>query len=231
MREPRVRRPASLRPALLALVLQGFALHTATGQEPPRIVPSDQEVVLQRADRARVKGDSAAPIRIVEISDFQCPFCARFYEDSWPVIDSLYVRSGIARYLWISFPNSTHPRAWPAVEAAFCAGAAGRFWPMHDILFERTDDWTRAADPAELFTRWAEEIGVDGESFAACLRNDVTAPLQVADYDSAVRSGITSTPFFVVGDSIAIRGAVSTEQFRSAVDSVLAARGLEAPRR
>jgi len=83
----------------------------------------------------------------------------------------------------------------------------------------------------ELFTRWAEEIGVDGASFAACLRNDVTAPLQVADYDSAVRSGITSTPFFVVGDSIAIRGTVSTEQFRSAVDSVLAARGLEGPRR
>lgn len=231
MTAPRVRRPASFRPALLALALQGLAPQLATGQEPARVVPSEQEVVLQRADRARVKGDSAAPIRIVEISDFQCPYCARFYEDSWPAIDSLYVRSGIARYLWISFPNSTHPRAWPAVEAAFCAGAAGRFWPMHDILFERTDDWTVAADPVELFTRWAEEIGVDGASFAACLRNDVTAPLQVADYDSAVRSGITSTPFFVVGDSIAIRGTVSTEQFRSAVDSVLAARGLEGPRR
>ena len=227
----RVLRPASLGPALLALVLQGLAARTALGQEPARIVPAEQEVVLQRADRARVKGDSAAPIRIVEISDFQCPFCARFHADSWPVIDSLYVQSGIARYLWISFPNSTHPRAWPAVEAAFCAGAAGRFWPMHDLLFERTDDWTRAADPAELFIRWAGEIGVDAASFAACLRNDVTAPLQVADYDSAVRSGITSTPFFVVGDSIAIRGMVSTEQFRSAVDSLLAARGLEGPSR
>ena len=231
MKLRRVRRPASLRPALLALALQGLVPQVATGQEPARIVPSDQEVVLQRADRARVKGDSAAPIRIVEISDFQCPYCARFHEDSWPVIDSLYVRSGIARYLWISFPNSTHPRAWPAVEAAFCAGAAGRFWRMHDLLFERTDEWTRTADLAELFTRWAEEIGVDGTSFATCLRNDVTAPLQVADYDSAVRSGITSTPFFVVGDSIAIRGAVSTEQFRSAVDSLLAARGLEVPQR
>lgn len=231
MTEPRLRRPAGLRPALLVLAFQGLATSTGTGQEPARIVPSEQEVVLQRADRARVKGDSAAPIRIVEISDFQCPYCARYHAESWPVIDSLYVQSGIARYLWISFPNSTHPRAWPAVEAAFCAGAAGRFWPMHDILFERTDEWTRAADPAGLFTRWAEEIGVDGASFAACLRNDVTAPLQVADYDSAVRSGITSTPFFVVGDSLAIRGAVSTAQFRSAVDSLLAVRGLKGPRR
>jgi protein-disulfide isomerase len=197
------------------------------GQDVPRVVPSSQEIVLQRADRARVKGDSAAPIRIVEISDFQCPYCARFYAESWRMIDSLYVRSGLARYLWISFPNSTHPRAWPAVEAAFCAGAAGRFWPMHDLLFERTAEWTAAPDMAALFTRWAGEIGVDESSYAACLRNDLTAPLQVADYDSALRSGITSTPFFVVGDSIAIRGAVSIERFRTAVDSVLALRGVE----
>jgi protein-disulfide isomerase len=201
----------------------------ATAQESSRIVPSEQEVVLQRADRARTKGDTMAPIRIVEISDFECPYCGRYHAESWPVIDSLYVRTGIARYLWISFPNSTHPRAWPAVEAAFCAGAAGRFWEMHGILFDRTDEWKRAADPAGLFTRWAVELGVDEASYAACLRNDLTAPLQVADYDSAVRSGITSTPFFIVGDSIAIRGAVSTDRFRTAIDSVLSLRGLESP--
>lgn len=200
----------------------------ADAQEP-YVVPSDQEVVLQRADRARVKGDSAAPIRIVEISDFECPYCGQFYVESSRIIDSLYVQSGIARYLWISFPNSTHPRAWPAVEAAFCAGAAGRFWPMHDILFERVEQWKTIADPAGLFEQWAEEIGIDVESYGNCLRNDVTAPLQVADYDSALRSGITSTPFFVVGDSVAIRGTVSVERFRAAVDSVLIARGLETP--
>ncbi len=107
------------------------------------VVPGDQSVILERADRARVKGDPEAPIRIVEISDFECPFCARFYQESYRAIDSLYVRSGLARYVWISFPNSTHPRAWPAIEAAFCAGAAGRFWAMHDVLFERREEWGR----------------------------------------------------------------------------------------
>ncbi len=197
--------------------------------QEPYVVPSDQEVVLLRADRARVKGDSAAPIRIVEISDFECPYCGQFHFESARIIDSLYVQSGIARYLWISFPNSNHPRAWPAVEAAFCAGAAGRFWEMHDILFERVDQWKKAVDPVALFEQWAVEIGIDQESYGQCLRNDVTAPLQVADYDSALRSGITSTPFFVVGDSVAIRGTVSVERFRSAVDSVLIARGLPTP--
>ena len=218
---------------LLAISLLGLGcgivrpVHLAA--QEPYVVPADQEVVLRRADRARVKGDSAAPIRIVEISDFECPYCGQFHVESSRIIDSLYVQSGIARYLWISFPNSTHPRAWPAVEAAFCAGAAGRFWPMHDILFERVDQWKKAVDPVGLFEQWAAEIGIDVESYGLCLRNDVTAPLQVADYDSALRSGITSTPFFVVGDSVAIRGAVSLERFRSAVDSVLIARGLEAP--
>jgi len=207
----------------------GFVLPVDVAAQEPYVVPADQEVVLQRADRARVKGDTAAPIRIVEISDFECPYCGQFHVESARIIDSLYVQSGIARYLWISFPNSTHPRAWPAVEAAFCAGAAGRFWPMHDILFERVDQWKTAMDPFGLFVKWAEEIGIEVESFGHCLRNDVTAPLQVADYDSALRSGITSTPFFVVGDSLAIRGVVSLERFRSAVDSVLIARGLDTP--
>ena len=109
----------------------GLALGALTGAQPASaqdvtaaeswVVPTVQSVILERADRSRSKGEQDAPIRIVEISDFECPFCQRFYEESYRVIDSLYVQTGIARYLWISFPNSTHPRAWPAIEAAFCA--------------------------------------------------------------------------------------------------------------
>ena len=222
-------------PGRLFLTISLLGLGLAFGRpvnvsaQEPYVVPADQEVVLQRADRARVKGDSAAPIRIVEISDFECPYCRQFHLESARTIDSLYVQSGIARYLWISFPNSTHPRAWPAVEAAFCAGAAGRFWAMHDIMFERVDQWKSAVDPVSLFVQWAVEIGIEAQGYEYCLRNDVPAPLQVADYDSALRSGIASTPFFVVGDSLAIRGVVSMERFRSAIDSVLIARGLETP--
>ena len=204
-------------------------LAPSAGAQDAAAVPSDQSVILERADRSRVKGDPQAPIRIVEISDFECPFCARFYEESYRAIDSIYVESGLARYVWISFPNSTHPRAWPAIEAAFCAGAAGRFWAMHDLLFERREEWASAEDPNSLFRAWAEEAGVEPQSFEACLRNDQTAPLQVRDYESAITAGVTSTPFFVVGDSVAIRGAVPLETFRSAVDSVLVLRGHEAP--
>ncbi|MFW6084686.1 MAG: DsbA family protein [Gemmatimonadota bacterium] len=236
-------RPRRVRRGLLAVALGGLALApvgapgpadgTLRAQEAPAsdpaVVPTGQRDILEAADAARRKGADDAPLRIVEISDFECPYCAEFHDDAWPMVDSVYVRGGYARYLWISFPNSNHPRAWPAVEAAFCAGAAGRFWEMHDVLFDRQEEWTEADDPHLRFVDYAGRIGVDRESFAACLRNDQTAPLQVSDYESAIRSGITSTPFFVVGDSVAVRGAVPAERFRAVVDSVLDARGLPGP--
>lgn len=199
------------------------------GARAQAVVPTDQRAILEAADAARRKGGDDAPLRIVEISDFECPFCAEFHRDSWPLIDSVYVRGGYVRYLWISFPNSNHPRAWPAVEAAFCAGAADRFWEMHHVLFEQQEEWAVAEDPHARFLDYAGRAGVERDGFAACLRNDQAAPLQLSDYESALRSGITSTPFFVVGDSVAIQGAVPPERFRSVVDSVLAARGLPRP--
>ncbi|MFQ5746708.1 MAG: DsbA family protein [Gemmatimonadota bacterium] len=214
---------------LLALGAGALAAAGLARTQEAAVVPADQTALLERAARDRIKGDSAAAMRIVEVSDFQCPFCAQHHRENMRAIDSLYIRTGKARYLWIGFPNPTHPRAWPAIEAAFCAGGAGRFWPMHDVLFERQDEWVAAPDPNALFVAYAREIGIDGASFSECLRNDRTAPLQVSDYESAIRSGIESTPFFVIGDSLAIRGAVGLSDFRSAVDSLLALRGIPLP--
>jgi protein-disulfide isomerase len=221
---------AGLGPLVCAASVAALLMRPAgAGAQEAVVLPADQSVILERADRARARGDSTAPIRIVEISDFECRFCDQFYRETYRAVDSVYVRSGIARYLWISFPNSAHARAWPAIEAAFCAGAAGRFWPMHDLLFERREEWTEGADPNRLFRGYATQIGIEEDSFAECMRNDETAPLQVADYESALRAGITSTPFFIVGDSVAVQGAISLEGFRAAVDSVLAARGIPIP--
>lgn len=220
-----------LKPAHSSLLLAvAMACAVSAGEAVAQaVVPTDQAAVLEAADASRSRGSADAPIRIVEISDFECPFCAQFYNDSYRAVDSLYVQSGIARYLWVSFPNSRHARAWPAIEAAFCAGAAGRFWEMHDLLFERQDEWVDAGDLNATLVGYGVEVGIDEASFAQCLRDDLTAPLQVSDYDAALRSGISSTPFFVVGDSIAINGVISAEDFRTAVDSLLVVRGLPTP--
>lgn len=210
--------------ALLAgLAAVGCSGEDSSAQEAS-VVPSDRSVVVERADRARVLGDTAAPIRVVEVSDFQCPFCARYYRDTFSAIDSLYIQPGKIEYLWISLASANHPRAWPAVEAAFCAGAVGKFWPMHDLLFENQETWAEAESPTETFVGYARQLEIDEPSYRACLTEDRPAVLQVRDLQSVVRAGISGTPFFIVDNSVPIQGAQPLERFRTVIDSVLAAR-------
>lgn len=190
-------------------------------QEEWAVLPAQHSVLINRADQSRILGSSEAPIRILEVSDFQCPFCARFNRETFPVLDSLYIETGKVEYVWISFANPSHQFAWPAIEAAFCAGAVGKFWQMHDILFERQGEWSTSEDAWMTFVDYARELWIDGESFGACLRDDRTAPLQVRDFQSVNRAGISSTPFFIIADSLSIRGAAQVSQFRTVLDSLL----------
>jgi protein-disulfide isomerase len=201
---------------------QDASNETAAPQERS-VLPAQQNVLINRADQSRIKGDSDAPIRILEVSDFQCPFCARYNRETLPILDSLYIKTGKVEYVWISFANPSHQFAWPAIEAAFCAGAVGKFWPMHDILFERQGVWSTAEDAFATFVGYAEELGIDAASFGVCLRDDRTAPLQVRDFQSVNRAGISSTPFFIIADSLSIRGAAEAGQFQAVLDSLLAA--------
>jgi protein-disulfide isomerase len=229
----RQRGPRSLgsgRPALLAglLIVAGVTTagcaRDANGSQERDIVPSDARLASQRADQARSKGADDAPIRIVEISDFECPFCRQYHEQTAAALDSLYVDQGKVKYIWISYANPGHPRAWPAIEAAFCAGAVGKFWPMHDRLFEEQETWSGADDAFALFVQYAEELNIDPESFAACMRDDLLAPFLLGDYSNVLRAGISSTPYFILADSVAIRGAAPIESFQAAIDTLLVLR-------
>lgn len=210
---------------VLALaLLAGCGDKAGSAQESTAaVLPSDQSVAVERADRARVRGSAEAPIRLVEISDFQCPFCAQFFNETYAALDSLYIRTGKVSYVWISFANPSHPLAWPAIEAAFCAGTVGKFWEMHDLLFQRQDEWSQASAPASLFRDYAGEMNIDTDSFSECVDNDRMAPLQIRDYQSAIQAGISSTPFFILADSVAIRGAAPLDNFQKAIDELLAA--------
>jgi protein-disulfide isomerase len=210
----------ALATALVAISAAGCA-QDANGSQDLIVVPSDAQVASDRADQARVKGDEDAPIRIVEISDFQCPFCRQFHDETMAALDSLYIQTGKVRYIWISYANPGHPRAWTSIEAAFCAGAVGKFWPMHDVLFERQEEWSAAEDPFASFVGYAEEMGIDPASFGACMKDDLLAPFLLGDYTNVMRAGISSTPYFILADSVAIRGAAPIESFRTAIDSLL----------
>lgn len=214
---------------LSAAVLVGCAGDSSSAQEEA-VVPSERDVVRERADLSRAVGDSASPLTIVEVSDFQCPFCARYYRDTYRAIDSLYVATGKARYVFVTYPNPGHDRAWPAAEAAYCAGAVGKFWPMHDLLFENQSAWAdSASDAQELFVDYAGRIGIDQASYRACLEHDLPAQLQIRDLEQVSGARIRSTPLFIVNGQTPIVGAQPLSRFRTVLDSLLEAGSASAP--
>lgn len=208
----------------------GCAAEAEAGDMQERsIVPPNAQVARERADRNRIKGEEGAPVRVVEISDFQCPYCRQFHVQTLARLDSAYIQTGLVSYLWIAYANPGHPEAFVSTEAAYCAGAVGKFWPMHDLLFERQDEWSGAADPYALFVEYAAELDIDVESFGSCVRNSTLAPLVLRDYTSVTQAGISSTPYFILGDSVALRGAADFATFSSAIDTLLVLKGGDSP--
>src|SRR5919205_3448630 len=86
------------------------------------------------ADHARVQGSDNAKLWVVEVSDFQCPYCKRWHAETYPAIKRDYVDAGKVRLAYVNFPLTGHKNAWPAAEAAMCAALQGKFWELHDSL-------------------------------------------------------------------------------------------------
>ena len=210
--------------AALALILLG-----AGGGAAQAPVPDDS--VLVRATASRQKGADSARITIIELADFQCPYCRDFQRTTMPALDSLYVRTGKVRMVFHNYPLPTHPHAWVAAEAAMCAGAQGRFWPMHDRLYEEQARWGAAEQPAAEFESYAAALGLDMAAFRDCTARDRVAPLIMSDLIQATRGGAEATPTFVVlrepkaGEDPAasqrvLAGLHSVEEFSKAIEEL-----------
>src|SRR5215218_10798338 len=129
----RARRTAPLLAALLALVTAASACAqpgsgggaAAAGASGRALPPPDS--VLGRAARSREKGPADARVTVVEISDFQCPYCRQFYEQTYHRFDSAYVKTGKVHMVYVNLPLPMHAQAFSAAKAALCAGAQGKF--------------------------------------------------------------------------------------------------------
>jgi protein-disulfide isomerase len=138
-------------------------------------------------------GPRNAPITMVEYGDFECPFCRQAHLAVKEILGQL---GDSLRFVFRHFPLATaHPHAQRAAEAAEAAGAQGRFWEMHDVLFENQD----ALEDEDL-VEYAEIIGVDTYRFADELRRHVHASRVRSDFMGGVRSGVNGTPTFFVND-------------------------------
>ena len=142
-------------------------------------------------DRDHIQGPADAAVTLVQYGDYECPYCGAAY----PIIREVQARMRERlRFVFRNFPITTsHPHAEQAAEAAEAAAAQGRFWEMHDLLYEnqkrlRDDD----------LHAYAEKLGLDVELFDAELAEHVHAARVREDFMSGVRSGVNGTPTFYI---------------------------------
>jgi protein-disulfide isomerase len=198
-------------------------------RQSPRqsITPTSQDVVLH-VENTRIKGDRTARITIVEFSDFECPFCRQFARETLPQIERDYVRTGKLRYAFRNYPlTALHKDAFKAAEAAGCAQEQGKFWEMHQRLFAHE----KALGESELHTH-AEAVGLDLQTFQACLRSEKQALEIHNDAAEAMRARVRGTPTFFLGftdpDSSDVKpveviiGAQPYFAFKMAIEKLLA---------
>jgi protein-disulfide isomerase len=173
---------------------------------------------------AYVLGDIDAPVTIVEFTDFQCPFCSRHYQQTFPQIIDSYVNEGLVRYVFKDFPlNSIHPQAFAAAEAARCAGDQDAFLEMHNLLFDRQGDWGNQ-EPTDTFIGYAGDLGLDTDQFGVCLSSGKYSEAVNADLQQGMELGVTGTPAFFLNGHL-VSGAQPYELFVQAIESLISEDG------
>jgi protein-disulfide isomerase len=171
-----------------------------------------------------VMGLPDARVEITEYADFECPACGDFAAITEPDVRKRLVEAGIARFVFVDHPlTSLHPNALSAHVAAGCADEQGKFWEMHDKLFEHQPDWSsqRSSNPRKLFEGYARESGVDLDAWGECYDERRPLPRIMANYDAGRALGVTGTPTFRVGNRL-IRVQATYDNLKMYVDSAIA---------
>ena len=173
---------------------------------------------------ARSKGRPDAPVTIYGMSDFQCPYCRDFAVTTMPALEREYIKTGKVRFTFVNYPlTSVHRHAVVAAEVAMCAARQGKFWPVHDRLFRRQEQWAERQDAAAYLLALADSAGVNHGQLAACVTSHVTRPVIDAEAAASQRSGARSTPTFYIEGGL-IDGAAPLEAFREILDSIYQAK-------
>jgi protein-disulfide isomerase len=207
-----------------SLAAAAAAATGATQAALPRAAAADTLNAARFEGRSR--GSAQASVTVYELSDFQCRYCRQSTLETFPALDSLYVRTGKVRWVFMSYPKPRiHRHAVRSAEFAFCSAREGRFWEMHHALFERQPEWAPLEQADDLFFSLADSLRVDRGRLSACLESGSARAEIEADVEYPASLGIGGVPAFVVDDRMIVQGARPLEVFVAALDSVLAAKG------
>jgi protein-disulfide isomerase len=223
---------------VLAAVVVAFVL----------IIPNFQPVasVTTITPRARPQakmnsaGDPNAPVKLEEFSDFQCPYCKRFYEETEGQIEDTYVAAGKVYFTYRSAGNwvsgnigGGKTESQDAARAAYCAGDQGKYWEMHDMLFANVIGEDAGSFVDRRLVAIAKAAGLDMTKFNDCYNSTKYADTVAQDGKDTIAAGVQGTPSFVISYNDAsgktvtklIEGAQPFDTFKQEIESALAKAG------
>lgn len=184
--------------------------------------PVDGVMIASLIDNDPTKGDANAPVTIVEFSDFECPFCGRFRDNTLPLIIKNYIDTGKVKLVYRDFPlGNIHPQAMLAAQAAECANEQGRFWEYHNVIFDNQDSLS-----TDIYKVWASRVGLNMSQFNSCTLSQKYSDEVSRDIKDGQQAGVSGTPTFFIGPSdgkaIMLVGAQPYAVFSAAIDKALA---------
>lgn len=200
-------------------------IRQSLSQRPTQAAPPADVVAEVSVSGNPIMGKKDAPITLIEFSDYQCPFCHRFWETTLPELKKEYVETGKVRYVFRDFPlDRIHPYARKAAEATHCAGDQGKYWEMHDLLFQN-----RKTLQMENLKEYARSLGLGSKVFDECLdKGKYTAEVQ-KDFEDGSAAGVQGTPSFFIGKTgqngtiqgTLVRGAQPIAAFSQVIERLL----------
>ena len=206
--------------AAVAVIGAGILVYQVT--RPAVSIPAN--VAVLPADtagfRGYVIGSDSAPVEIIEYGDYQCPGCASFDIVTFPDVKDRLVATGKARFIYRDFPlDNIHQHARLAAHAAACADEQGKYWQMHQLLFQGQPDWS-SGNAARIIRGYAEAASLDMARYSECMESARYAGRIQASYEQGVALGVGGTPMFLIGDRL--YNGMGYDAMRQLVDSLAA---------
>ena len=197
---------------------QGISLDNTVTTTQPTTQGSTGTVVRANvnAGDSPSKGSDDAEVVMIEYSDFQCPFCKRFFDQTLSQIESKYVDTGKVKFVYKHFPlDNIHPQAEPAALASECANEQDKFWEYHDLIFNNQDKLRPS-----IYSVWASQLGLDVNKFNDCFNSEKYLNKVQSDFNEGSANGVTGTPGFLINGRL-VSGAQPFSVFEQIIEEEL----------
>lgn len=177
-----------------------------------------------------LRGKADAPVSIAEFGDFECPSCGSFATITEPDVRSRIVDAGLASFRFYDFPLPSHPNTMAASLAAACADKQGKFWEMHDAIFQGQAEWNGQAtmNPKKVLSGYVTALGMDEPAWSKCFDSQEDVARIESHRKKGQDLGVNSTPTFVI-DGVVYARSFTYDDMKKLVDSLTAAKGAAAP--